>query len=60
MGISGGGVNKTIYIKPEDANLWDRARELSHGKLSAVLMEALREYVLKKEKEACPTCGVSK
>lgn len=45
-------VNKTIYIKDQDVALWDRARELSEEKLSAVIMDGLKRFVA--DKEAVP------
>lgn len=50
-------MNKTIYIKDEDGPIWDRARELTHGKLSALIMGDLKAFVLEAEKYACTTCG---
>ena len=45
-------MNKTLYIRDEDAPLWDRARELSRDKLSPVLVDALRRFVDEKEARA--------
>ena len=44
-------MNKTIYIKEEDAPLWERAREVSNDRLSPVIVEALRKFVVEKEAE---------
>lgn len=45
-------VNKTIYLRDEDAPLWEAARELSGDKLSPVIVEYLRKFVAEKEAEA--------
>lgn len=50
-------MNKTIYLKNEDGPIWDRARELSRGKLSVIVMEAVKKYVAKTEAKICKTCG---
>ena len=50
-------MNKTLYIRGEDGPLWDRARELAGEKLSPVIVEALKEYVRKKESEAAAETG---
>lgn len=38
-------MNKTLYIKDEDAYIWDKARELSGDKLSNHVMQVLRRFV---------------
>jgi hypothetical protein len=45
-------MNKTLYIRDEDAPLWDRARELSNDKLSPVIVAALKQFVADKEAKA--------
>jgi hypothetical protein len=45
-------VNKTLYLPDEYGPLWDQARELSGNKLSPIVLEALKSYVLKKEAES--------
>ena len=45
-------MNKTIYLKDEDAPLWDRARELSGEKLSQVIVEGLKRFVSEHESRA--------
>jgi hypothetical protein len=42
-------VNKTLYLPDDYGPLWDRARELTGNKLSPIVIEALKAYVLKKE-----------
>jgi len=49
--------NRTIYIKLEEIKLWDRAREISAGKIASVVIEALKKYVAEKEEQACKSCG---
>jgi len=44
-------MNKTLYIRDEDAPLWERARELSNDRLSPVIVESLRKFVADKEAE---------
>ena len=45
-------MNKTIYLREEEAPIWERARELAGDKLSPVIVEALKRFVA--EKEAAP------
>jgi len=42
-------MNKTFYLKDEEAAVWDRARELANDKLSPVIVAALRSYVAEQE-----------
>ncbi len=42
-------MNKTLYIRDEDAPVWERARELSGEKLSPVIVDALKKYIAQKE-----------
>jgi hypothetical protein len=37
--------NKTIYVRDEDARLWELAERLSGGSVSSLITEALRRYV---------------
>jgi hypothetical protein len=37
--------NKTLYIKPEDEAIWDRAQALNPGRMSELVIRLLREYV---------------
>ena len=41
---------RTIYVSKEDQELWDKAKELSGDSISAVVVEALRQYVTRKER----------
>src|SRR5260370_18750520 len=41
----GARMNTTLYLKEEDAPIWDRARELSVDKLSNVIIGYLKQYV---------------
>jgi EXLDI family protein len=44
--------NKTIYVSQEDESLFEEARQLAGESLSAVIVRALREFVVRqKEKE---------
>jgi hypothetical protein len=45
-------MNKTIYIRDEDAGIWNRARELSNDKLSPVIVAALKRFVAEREAKA--------
>jgi hypothetical protein len=47
-------VNKTIYIRDEDAAVWDRARELAGDKLSPVIVASLKKFIAEKEAESVP------
>lgn len=41
--------NKTIYIRDEDVEVFEKVAELGDGPLSQVLAKALREYLARKE-----------
>lgn len=43
--------NKSIYISEEDMPLFQKAQELAGESLSKVIVEALRQYIIKKETE---------
>ena len=45
-------MNKTLYIRDEDAPVWDRARELAGDKLSPVIVSALKQFIQQKEAES--------
>lgn len=42
-------VNKTLYVRDEDAPIWDKARELVGDKLSTFVMNHLKQFVASKE-----------
>jgi hypothetical protein len=42
-------MNKTIYIKDADAQIWDRAREIAHDRLSPIIVEALKAIIAREE-----------
>ncbi len=44
-------MNKTLYIRDEDAGLWDRARELADDKLSPFIVSAVKQFVAERESE---------
>lgn len=50
-------MNKTIYIKNDQASIWNRARELADNNISAVIIEALKKFIADKEAAACKECG---
>src|SRR5712692_5114195 len=51
-------MNRTLYIRDEDAPVWDRARELVGAKgISPVVVDGLRTYIAKKEAEAAEAKG---
>jgi hypothetical protein len=52
LGILGMHMNKTLYIRDEDAGVWERARELAGDKLSPVVVNALKQFVTEKEASA--------
>lgn len=37
--------NRTIYVKESDQHVWDRAEQESNDSLSALVTEALRDYL---------------
>lgn len=43
---------KTIYVAESDLPIFEKAQELAGSSLSAVIVEALREYINRKENEA--------
>jgi hypothetical protein len=45
-------VNKTLYVRDEDAPVWEKARELVGEKLSSFLTNYLKGFVSEKEAEA--------
>ena len=45
-------MNKTIYIRDEDVQTWDRARELAGDKLAPVIVDGLKRFIKEKEAEA--------
>lgn len=50
-------MNKTLYIRDEDAIVWERARELAGEKLSPVIVAALKRFIAQKEGEEALTKG---
>lgn len=44
-------MNKTIYLRDEEAPIWERARELAGDKLSPVIVAALKHFIAQKEAE---------
>ena len=42
-------MNKTLYVKDEGGQIWDKARELTGDKLSNLIMEKLRAFVNENE-----------
>jgi hypothetical protein len=42
-------MNKTIYIKDADAQVWDRAKAIARDGLSPIIVDALKEFVAKEE-----------
>jgi hypothetical protein len=42
-------MNKTVYLREEEAPVWERARELSSDKLSPVIISALKRFIAEKE-----------
>ncbi len=45
-------VNKTLYVRDEDAPVWEKARELAGEKLSSFLTSYLRDFVQREEARA--------
>jgi hypothetical protein len=50
-------MNKTIYIRDEDIEVWNRARELSGDKLSPVIVAGLKRFIKEKEAEESEAKG---
>ena len=38
-------MNKTVYLRPADVAVWEKARELSGDKLSPVILSSLRAFI---------------
>lgn len=50
-------MNKTLYIRDEDTQVWDRARELAGDKLSPVIVAGLKSFIANKEAEEAESKG---
>jgi hypothetical protein len=50
-------MNKTIYVKDDDAPIWERAREFAGDKLSPVIISGLKAYVAEKERQESEAKG---
>ena len=50
-------MNKTIYIKDDDAPIWERAREFAGDKLSPVIISGLKSYIEEKERKESEARG---
>jgi hypothetical protein len=44
-------MNKTVYLRDEEGPIWERARELAGDRLSPVIVEALKQFIVLKEGE---------
>lgn len=56
-GIFGFAMNKTLYIRDEDVQVWERARELAGDKLSPIIVTGLRKFIAEKEAEEAKMRG---
>jgi len=56
-GIFGLAMNKTLYIRDEDVQVWDRARELAGDKLSPIIVAGLKKFISEKEGEEAQNKG---
>ncbi|TMC38180.1 MAG: hypothetical protein E6J28_06560 [Chloroflexi bacterium] len=43
---------KNIYVRPEDAQIWERAEQLAGESLSQLVADQLRKYVAERERQA--------
>ena len=50
-------VNKTLYLPDDEAQTWEKARRLAGDRLSPVILQALKEFIMKKEAEAEAAAG---
>jgi hypothetical protein len=50
-------MNKTLYIRDEDIQIWDRARELAGDKLSPIIVAGLKKFIADKEMEDAESKG---
>lgn len=51
-------MNKTLYIRDEDIQIWDRARELAgEDKLSPIIVAGLKKFIANKEAEEAESRG---
>ena len=44
-------MNKTIYLREDEAPIWEKARELSNDKVSPIIVAALKRFIAEKEAE---------
>jgi hypothetical protein len=58
--------NHTIYVRPENAATFERARQIAEHdgvSLSSIIEQAIRAWVEKQERNAgrkiCPKCGTA-
>lgn len=56
-GMFGYLMNKTLYIRDEDTQIWDRARELAGDKLSPIIVAGLKTFIANKEAEEAESKG---
>ena len=47
-----GKTRKNIYVRAEDAQIWERAEELAGESLSQLVADQLRKYVAERERQA--------
>lgn len=59
-GMLGLLMNKTLYIRDEDSQVWDRARELAGDKLSPIIVAGLKKFIANKEAEEAESKGFSR
>ena len=50
-------MNKTLYIRDEDIEVWDRAREIAGDKLSPIIVAGLKRFIAEKEAEEAESKG---
>jgi hypothetical protein len=50
-------MNKTVYVPDDEAETWEKARKFANDRLSPVILQALKEFIMAKEAEASEAAG---
>lgn len=50
-------MNKTVYLPDDEIETWEKARKLANDRLSPVILQALKEFIMTKETEAAEAAG---
>ena len=50
-------MNRTVYVPDDEIETWEMARKLANDRLSPVILQALKEFIITKEMEAAEAAG---